>query len=397
MSRYFSDFSGAMDEIDKRNIRSLFIAVDDFFQSKFDNFRPVYIDEIANEIDAYRLFSINDLISYLDYKNIEYTLDELKVCLNILLCEFSSIARHDLYSGKVLYEKLSERYQDTRFAKGFCDFYDDCKYDDKRFVLIADTHIGNYEVQSFDIINGIYNYCVDNNINNVFHLGDLLDGLKPNVLGNDRLEKFDEQIKIFLDNYPNINGIKTYSICGNHDEVIHGADGVSCILDIYGPTYRDLRALSRDKDNFIFYGHENFNIKFSDQDFRFGHRLYINPFERKKILHHVDEIDADIKEVSNDYSVCICGHLHSGVLFVDTDCYGRDKCFITVPSTSLLNVDGVVGFNIDLINSDGCLDKMIITELRCDDNKNIYDGESYEYKFREKNKALRKEFRIFTK
>ena len=40
---------------------------------------------------------------------------------------------------------------------------------------------------------------------------------------------------------------------------------------------------------------------------------------------------------------------------------------------------------------------MIITELRCDDNKNIYDGESYEYKFREKNKALRKEFRIFTK
>ena len=59
---------------------------------------------------------------------------------------------------------------------------------DKRFVLIADTHIGNFEVQSFDIINGVYDYCVKNNIKHVFHLGDLFDGLKPNVLGEDRIK-----------------------------------------------------------------------------------------------------------------------------------------------------------------------------------------------------------------
>ena len=382
MGRYYSDFSGAMDEIYKRDIRELFYVVDDFFQRHTKDFETVSISRIKK---------------YLDSKNISYTMDDLNACLNILLCEFSSIARHDCYSGEVLYEKLSERYQDTRYAKGFSDFYDDCKFNDKRFVLIADTHIGNVEVQSFDIINGVYNYCIKNNINNVFHLGDLLDGIKPNILGDDRLEKFDEQIKVFLDNYPNIDGIKTYSICGNHDEVIHGSDGVSCILDIYGPTYRDLRTLNRDNNSFYFYGSESMNIIFSNEKFRFGHRLYINPLERRKILHHVDEIDGDIKNLSNDYSVCINGHLHNGLLFIDSDRNGNDKCFITVPSTSLLNVGGVVGFNIDLINSFNEIDKMIITELRTDDGISIYEGESYEYKFKENNPVFRKEFRISSK
>ena len=382
MGRYYSDFSGAMNEVYKRNIRDLFGEVDDFFQYHTKDFQLVSIDEIIN---------------YLNNKNVSYSIDDLYVCLNILLCEFSSIARHDFYSGKVLYEKLSERYQDTRYAKSFCDFYDDCSDSNKKFVLIADTHIGNCEVQSFDIINGIYDYCLNNNIVNVFHLGDLFDGLKPNVLGDERLKKFDEQIKIFLDNYPDISGIKTYSICGNHDEVIHGADGVSCFINIDCPTFRDLRTLSRDKKSFVFYGHENLNIKFSNEDFRFGHRLYINPFEKRKILHHVDEIDGDIKNLSNDYSVCINGHLHNGLLFIDTDRYGRDKCFITVPSTSLLNVGGVVGFNIDLVTSFNELDKMIITELRTDDGKSIYEGESYEYKFKDNNPVLRKEFRISSK
>ena len=84
------------------------------------------------------------------------------------------------------------------------------------------------------------------------------------------------------------------------------------------------------------------------------------------------------------------------VLFIDSDRNGRDKCFITVPSTSSLNIDGVVGFNIDLINRDDSLLKMIITELR-NNNGYIYEGESYEYKFKEKNPVSRKEFRISSK
>jgi len=382
MGRYFSDFSKAMDEVYKRDIRQLFGEVDSFFQYHTKDFEMVTID---------------DIMKYLDKKNVPYTLEQIKICLNILLCEFSSIARHDCYSGIEYFEKLSERYQDTRYARGFCDFYDDCSSSDKRFVLIADTHIGNFEVQSFDIINGVYDYCVKNNIKHVFHLGDLFDGLKPNVLGEDRINKFDEQIKIFLDNYPNVPDIKTYSLCGNHDELINGSDGVSCILNINSPTYRDLRSLSRDKDSFIFYSHENLGIKFSDEEFRFGHRLYINPIERKKILHHIDEIDKDIKDLGNGYSVCICGHLHNGLLFIDSDRNGRDKCFITVPSTSSLNVGGVVGFNIDLVNSYGELDKMIITELRTDMNLNLFEGESYEYNFKKKNPVLRKEFHISSK
>ena len=60
-------------------------------------------------------------------------------------------------------------------------------------------------------------------------------------------------------------------------------------------------------------------------------------------------------------------------------------------------IGGVIGFNIDLINSDGSLEKMIITELRSDNGSDVYEGESYEYKFKEKNPVLRKEFHISSK
>ena len=86
--------------------------------------------------------------------------------------------------------------------------------------------------------------------------------------------------------------------------------------------------------------------------------------------------------------------MHAGLLFIDSDNYGRDKCFITVPSTSLLNIGGVVGFNIDLVCSDDKIDKMIITELRSDKNLKLFVGESYEFKFKDKNPVLRKEFHI---
>ena len=40
---------------------------------------------------------------------------------------------------------------------------------------------------------------------------------------------------------------------------------------------------------------------------------------------------------------------------------------------------------------------MIITELRCDNGYDIYEGESYEFSFKEKNPVLRKEFHISSK
>lgn len=379
MSRYISDFTGAMNEVYKRDIHELFMNVDNFFCR-------------ANCSD---LISLNQIEDYLKSKNISYTKKQLNACLNILMCEFSSIIRHDTYSGKVSFQKLDERHQDTKFSKGYYDFSDD-SIGNKRFVLISDTHIGNPQVQSFEIIKGIYDYCLKNGIGNVFHLGDLFDGIKPCVVEN-RIDYFDEQIKIFLENYPDKAGINTYSICGNHDEIIHGKDNIGCILNINGPTYRDLRTVSRDISTFNFYSDENIHITFANKKFRFGHRLYINPLVQRKVLHCVDEIASDIKKTSNKFPVCISGHLHNAFIFFDTDCYGEDKCFISVPSTSLHNSDGVVGFNIELIDSYGELDKMIITELCCNNGSTIYEGESYEYSFKEKNKSLRKEYIISQK
>ena len=89
------------------------------------------------------------------------------------------------------------------------------------FGLISDTHLGNKYTQ-LTYLHNFYNICVERGIKDVYHAGDITDGLKMRrgheyelyVTSADELK--DDVVK----NYPRRVGITTHFIGGNHDITI---------------------------------------------------------------------------------------------------------------------------------------------------------------------------------
>lgn len=82
--------------------------------------------------------------------------------------------------------------------------------DEFRFVAISDTHFGHSR-SNMDYVNKIYEYCNQNNINIVFHMGDVVEGVFQS-----KMSHFD-QIKYLLEEYPISDDILTFMAFGNHE------------------------------------------------------------------------------------------------------------------------------------------------------------------------------------
>ncbi len=89
-----------------------------------------------------------------------------------------------------------------------------------RFAQIGDTHCGS-KVARMDFLHEFYAICKHEGIDTVYHAGDLLAG--HNVYKGQEYELedgclgFDGQCQYVAKHYPQIEGITTYWICGNHD------------------------------------------------------------------------------------------------------------------------------------------------------------------------------------
>ena len=96
--------------------------------------------------------------------------------------------------------------------------------------LIGDTHLCT-KYGRLNLVNDFYKRAVDSGVHAIFHCGDLTDG----YYGDHRPEQnyeliargFDEQAEYILDYYPQVDGIKTYFIQGNHDFSHERNDGAT--------------------------------------------------------------------------------------------------------------------------------------------------------------------------
>ena len=98
-------------------------------------------------------------------------------------------------------------------------FYTDFNNEFK-FVVIADTRIGS-KSQQLSILNDIYQKAYSMGFNNVFLVGNISEGLYPltNVYSEDNfLDDTLSQVDYITNNYPYIEGMKTYFITGLKDE-----------------------------------------------------------------------------------------------------------------------------------------------------------------------------------
>ena len=134
----------------------------------------------------------------------------LKLC-NIYGKEIEIVPKGDTYIFKKNSSKLPQVSKPD---------IDDDKIIHKQICVVSDTHFGNNN-QQLHLVNEIYQEAYNRGIDTVLHIGDIVDGNYPNRPENPRLQflhGFDEQAGYVVDNYPRVDGMKTYYILGSHDE-----------------------------------------------------------------------------------------------------------------------------------------------------------------------------------
>lgn len=91
-----------------------------------------------------------------------------------------------------------------------------------KFAIIGDTHIGS-KYDQLTYLHGFYDLCEQEGITDIYHAGDVTEGLKMRV--GHEYEVYtvaaDEMIDNVIRNYPRREKITTYFITGNHDASIY--------------------------------------------------------------------------------------------------------------------------------------------------------------------------------
>lgn len=87
-----------------------------------------------------------------------------------------------------------------------------------KFGIVSDTHFGSVYTQ-ITHLHDFYDLCVKEGIKDVYHTGDITDGLKMRPGHEYELYEIsaDGQCEDVIKNYPRRDGITTHFITGNHD------------------------------------------------------------------------------------------------------------------------------------------------------------------------------------
>ena len=115
-----------------------------------------------------------------------------------------------------------------------------------KFAIIGDTQLGSKYAQ-ISHLKSFYELCASEGIKDVYHTGDVTDGLKMHSGHEYELYKTsaDDMVQDVIENYPRIEGITTHFITGNHDASIYKQVGYD-IGNTIAEKRPDMKYLGRD-------------------------------------------------------------------------------------------------------------------------------------------------------
>ena len=117
---------------------------------------------------------------------------------------------HNLFPNEIL-SILKEKSVHPNNLKKVLPTFD---ISDNHFIIISDTHIGSTKFDTY-MLSYAYKYAKQNGIKHVIHAGDLIQStMRPTV---NSLREETKQLFYTVENYPDINGITTHILFGNHD------------------------------------------------------------------------------------------------------------------------------------------------------------------------------------
>ena len=149
------------------------------------------------------------------------------------ICEDLNISRKKLYYYLQLLKNKGYVFKPIYYSNGEITYNFDCLHSinmynelndlnikvkpgnpDLKTLVISDLHFGN-ELERRDLVDKMFNYCINNNIHIILCCGDILDGTFSR--GRQKLQNGMEQIEYFIKNYPYDKNISTLAVLGDHD------------------------------------------------------------------------------------------------------------------------------------------------------------------------------------
>jgi len=341
-------------------------------------------NKIEQYFSEYKTLNFSNIKYLLKSQDINVTDEEILNAIMFLLVNEGCLEKKDFWDKESEYTLLDRHYHDSSYSRYQYSFTDDSNRN-KTFLLISDTHIGNEELENMKLINKLYDYAIKNGATKCFHLGDLFEG-NPNKYKNFK-EEFYKQINIFKNEYPkpNPSEMMTYGLIGNHDDDMN--EFIQRNAFFY---HNDLRKLSVYNPSVYIFPRDKWISNFSDAKFHFSHRLYMSIIIDNLKINEINYIEKKMNEVGNlildaDYDVLVSGHLHKGIIYTGLDYFKKkNKLYLGVPSSSNVNVGGVVGYLVYMYPESNCMEVSI---LGCDNNLNIYEVDRITWEFNKMNKS----------
>lgn len=147
-----------------------------------------------------------------------YSFEEIQSELQLSNLEMSSFLSninshiHEHYNHIKYYENGKKRFSPKELKEYGIITQKDSNY--YKTVLISDTHFGTSK-ENISLLDKVYEFCISNDIHNIFHLGDLVDG----TTGLAEYKELDpnSQIEHVIKDYPIDKSILNFILLGNHD------------------------------------------------------------------------------------------------------------------------------------------------------------------------------------
>lgn len=162
--------------------------------------------------------------SYLDrFKDFDTAISFFKSSLRSGDTINNIVNEYEIEKDYLIHLLLKSSDIDETIMNSIKDSYNEFKISDDKCLVISDTHIGSYD-EDLALILQAYEYAYKNNIKEIIHAGDLIEGLSD-------INGFKHSLNIQISNaynfYNCINDITTYYLYGNHDYNVYLYDKVS--------------------------------------------------------------------------------------------------------------------------------------------------------------------------
>lgn len=170
-----------------------------------------------------------------------------------------------------------------------------------KFGIVGDTHLCSTH-EKLNELHTFYEICRKSGVKNIFHAGDIIAGWGMYFGQETEVHTFgaSAQAQYVIDNYPNIKGIKTYFITGNH------------CLSWYKKSGIDVgNLIANDRDDMVYIGQfqgdmmlNKIRIKVLHPD---GAGAYAISYRGQKISEQIPS--------GKKPDILILGHFHTSVYF----------------------------------------------------------------------------------